>query len=102
MKENYGNIKDTTLREALGKPGFKKYWEIGKDRIIKCKDCEFRHVCTDCRAYLDDPGNIYSAPLKCGYDPSTCEWEEWSTHPLKQKAIEYYNMQQLITKDQWN
>jgi hypothetical protein len=39
---------------------------------------------------------MYSKPLKCGYNPYTCEWEEWSTHPMKQKAIEYYGMQELV------
>jgi SPASM domain peptide maturase of grasp-with-spasm system len=47
MQESFGNIKDTTLEEAINKPGFKKFWNIKKDDIIKCKDCEFRHVCTN-------------------------------------------------------
>src|SRR5690554_1929968 len=97
MKENFGNIRDTTLVEAINKPGFKKYWNIKKDEITKCKDCEFRHVCTDCRAYIDNPEDMYSAPLKCGYNPYTCEWEEWSTNPLKQKAIDYYGMKEILT-----
>ncbi|MCP3928087.1 MAG: grasp-with-spasm system SPASM domain peptide maturase [Bacteroidetes bacterium] len=96
MPESYGNIKDTTLREALEKPGFKKHWNITKDQIAVCKDCEFRYICTDCRAYLEDPEDIYSKPLKCGYNPYTCEWEEWSTHPLKQKGIKYYGMEELV------
>lgn len=99
MKESFGNIKDTTLEEAINKPGFKKYWNITKDQITKCKDCEFRHVCTDCRAYIDNPNDIYSAPLKCGYDPYTCTWEEWSTNPLKQKAIDYYGMREILTSE---
>lgn len=92
MPESYGNIRDTTLAEALNKPGFKKYWHITKDQIAVCKDCEFRHICTDCRAYLENPEDIYSKPLKCGYNPYTCEWEEWSTHPMKQKAIVHYGI----------
>lgn len=99
MTESFGNIKDTTLEEALNKPGFKKYWNINKDQIEVCKDCEFRHICTDCRAYIEDPENQYSKPLKCGYNPYTNVWEEWSTNPLKQKAIEYYGMQDLVKKD---
>lgn len=99
MAESFGNIKDTTLEEALNKPGFKKYWNINKDQIEVCKDCEFRHICTDCRAYIEDPENQYSKPLKCGYNPYTNVWEEWSTNPLKQKAIEYYGMQDLVKKD---
>lgn len=100
MKESFGNIKDTTLAEALEKPGFKKYWNIKKDDITKCKDCEFRYICTDCRAYLEDPDDIYSAPLKCGYDPYTGKWEEWSKNPLKQKAIEYYEMEDLVKNEE--
>jgi hypothetical protein len=71
---------------------------LDMDEITKCKDCEFKHICTDCRAYLENPDDQYSAPLKCGYDPYTCEWEEWSTNPLKQKAIEFYGMQELVAK----
>ena len=91
MKESYGNIKDTTLEEVLNKKGFKKLWTIHKDKIKVCQDCEFRHICTDCRAYREDPEDIYSKPLKCGYSPYTNEWEEWSTNPLKQKAIKHYD-----------
>ncbi len=100
MKESYGNIRDTTLREALEKPDFKKYWNINKDQIKVCRDCEFRYICTDCRAYIEDPENIHSKPLKCGYSPYTCEREEWSTNPLKQKAIEHYGMQELVKEEE--
>jgi len=96
MKESYGNIKDTTLAEASEKPGFKKYWDINKDKIHVCKDCEFRYICTDCRAYVEDPDDILSKPLKCGYNPYTGEWSEWSTNPLKQKAIDFYGMREMV------
>lgn len=100
MPQSFGNIKDTTLEEALNHPDFKKYWNVTKDLIEVCKDCEFRHICTDCRAYTERThfeGDIdLSKPLKCGYNPYTNEWAEWSTNPLKQKAIEYYGMQELV------
>ena len=98
MKEHYGNIKDTTLQDALAHPDFKKYWFVNKDQISVCKDCEFRYICTDCRAYIENPEDMYSKPLKCGYNPYTCEWEEWSTNPLKQKAIEHYGMREMVSK----
>lgn len=97
MQKSYGNIKDVSLQEALDKQGFKDVWNIKKDNIKICRDCEFRHICTDCRAYIEKPGDIYSKPLKCGYDPYTNKWEEWSTNPLKQDAIDYYGMHDLIT-----
>ena len=97
MRESFGNIIDTTLVEAIEKQGFKKYWNINKDKIHVCKDCEFRHVCTDCRAYVENPEDILSKPLKCGYNPYTSEWSKWSTNPLKQKAIDFYEMRDIIT-----
>ncbi|WP_395045368.1 grasp-with-spasm system SPASM domain peptide maturase [Flavobacterium sp.] len=103
MPQSFGNIKDTTLEEALNHPDFKKYWNVNKDMIAVCKDCEFRHICTDCRAYTErthfEEDIDLSKPLKCGYNPYTNEWAEWSTNPLKQKAIEFYGMQDLVKKD---
>lgn len=96
MSQSFGNIKDTTLQEALDHPDFKKYWNVTKDQIEVCKDCEFRYICTDCRAYIENPEDMYSKPLKCGYNPYTAEWAEWSTNPLKQKAIDYYGMREVL------
>ncbi|WP_417197753.1 grasp-with-spasm system SPASM domain peptide maturase [Bizionia sp.] len=96
VSQSFGNIKDTSLQKALEHKDFKKYWNITKDQIDVCKDCEFRYICTDCRAYTENPEDHYSKPLKCGYNPYTNVWEEWSTNPLKEKAIEYYGMQELV------
>jgi SPASM domain peptide maturase of grasp-with-spasm system len=100
IKESFGNISTTSINKVLENSNFKKYWNIKKDEIAVCKDCEFRHICTDCRAYLENPEDIYSKPLKCGYNPYTNEWEEWSTHPLKQKAIDWYGMREILPKSE--
>lgn len=96
MSESFGNIRDTSLEDAIEKSGFKKYWDINKDKINVCKDCEYRYICTDCRAYVEDPEDILSKPLKCGYNPYIGEWSEWSTNPLKQKAIDFYGMREIV------
>lgn len=101
MPLSYGNIKETKLKEALNKKGFKRYWNLTKDDIEICKDCEFRYICTDCRAFTEGThtnkdGLDISKPLKCGYDPYTGKWEEWSINPLKQKAIDYYGLRDII------
>jgi SPASM domain peptide maturase of grasp-with-spasm system len=93
MPTSYGNIANTTLAVAIHKAGFKDYWAIIKNQIAVCKDCEFRHICTDCRAYLTNPDDIYSKPLKCGYNPYTNEWADWSDNPLSKAAIAYYGLQ---------
>lgn len=90
MSISYGNILSTSLGDVLKKEEFKNLWKINKDQVLVCKDCEFRYICTDCRAYLEDSNNVYSKPLKCGYNPETCEWEEWSKNPLKKASIDTY------------
>lgn len=100
MPQSFGNISHTSLKEASQATDLKKYWNLTKDTIEVCKDCEFRYVCMDCRAYTErthtnSEGVDISKPLKCGYDPYTGKWEPWSTHPLKQDAIHYYGMQDL-------
>ena len=75
MSRSFGNIKDTTLEEALNKPGFKDLWGIRKDDIDVCKDCEFRYMCTDCRCFIKNPEDKYSQPAKCTYNPYQALWQ---------------------------
>ncbi|TWF39911.1 SPASM domain peptide maturase of grasp-with-spasm system [Chitinophaga polysaccharea] len=96
MRENFGHVGDTSLQEVLDNPAFHQYANIRKDEIAVCKDCEFRHVCTDCRAYIENPQDRYSKPLKCGYNPYTNTWDDWTEHPLKQTAIAAYGLEEII------
>lgn len=86
MEISYGNVKTTSLRDAINKSGFKNLWGIRKDDVDVCKDCEFRYMCTDCRCFIKNPDDIYSQPAKCLYNPYIAKWsnedgyisvEEW-------------------------
>ncbi len=90
LSKSFGNIIKNKLEDVLLKEGFKEYWGINKEKINICKDCEFRYICSDCRAFLENPNDAYSKPLKCGYDPYKGIWEEWSTNSIKKYAIKYY------------
>lgn len=92
MNESFGNIHQQNLEEAINHPDFRKYWNLTKDQIEICKDCEFRYICTDCRAYTENSlkkkeGLNISKPLKCGYNPYTGLWDDWSENPLKQEIF---------------
>ena len=75
MEQHYGHISNTKIEDVVKLPEFQKWWHIKKDDIDVCKDCEFRHMCTDCRAFIKDLENIYSQPAKCTYNPYICKWE---------------------------
>jgi SPASM domain peptide maturase of grasp-with-spasm system len=71
----YGNVSQVPLRTAVDRPEFRALWSIRKDDVDVCRDCEFRYVCTDCRALLRDPANRLSKPKHCGYDPYQGRWD---------------------------
>ncbi len=71
LPQRFGNVADTSLSDALTKAGFTDNWFIHKDQIEVCKDCEFRYICTDCRAFV---AGKYDKPAKCNYNPYTAEW----------------------------
>ncbi|MGB3468734.1 MAG: grasp-with-spasm system SPASM domain peptide maturase [Cyclobacteriaceae bacterium] len=89
LPDAYGNINEISILEAISKKDFTKLWFIHKDEINVCMDCEFRHMCTDCRAFLSDPEDLYSKPAKCGYDPYKGVWtaENDLQKTLTEKAI---------------
>lgn len=75
LKTKFGLINNTSLSQATKKDFFYEFWEISKDNIEICKDCEFRYICTDCRAYTKN-NDLYSKPLKCKYNPYNGTWNE--------------------------
>ncbi|MBC9909090.1 grasp-with-spasm system SPASM domain peptide maturase [Chitinophaga varians] len=67
MEFSYGLITERSIREVvLNIPEFRDLWRISKDKIQVCRDCEYRYICSDCRAYLEDP---LMKPAKCSYNP---------------------------------
>jgi len=96
MKDSYGNIRDSSLLQAVHAAGFQEKWGIAKDQISICRDCEFRYACSDCRAYLENPDDAFSKPLKCGYDPYSATWNKWSENPAKTITAKLYGMELLI------
>ncbi len=86
MGRSFGVVGKTTLEEVVKDAQFRRAWAQKKDDILVCKDCEFRYVCTDCRAYVEDPDDELSKPAKCGYDPYTGTWSNQSN---KRSAVRF-------------
>jgi radical SAM protein with 4Fe4S-binding SPASM domain len=54
-----------------------EYWQITKDKVEKCKDCELRYACFDCREIARrEAGDLLAAPPYCQYDPYKGVWPE--------------------------
>ena len=74
MGHSFGNAGSTKLKSVVNDPQLVQIGGITKDKVAVCRDCEFRYVCTDCRAYTQNAGDPYSKPAKCTYDPYTATW----------------------------
>lgn len=73
-----GNVLRQTLAEILNGQQLQRYWRITKDEVEKCRDCEYRYACQDCRplAQGSDPaGNWLACAAGCPYNPYTGIWE---------------------------
>lgn len=88
MARSFGVAGITTLEEVADNAEFRRAWALRKDDIKVCKDCEFRYVCTDCRAYVVDPSDELSKPAKCSYDPYTGKW----SGPNRERAVGRFDM----------
>lgn len=65
----HGNLKDHALTEVLDK----ELVNYSKDNVLECKDCEFRHLCKDCRP--DSLSMIVNdKPWYCTYDVKNGIW----------------------------
>jgi radical SAM protein with 4Fe4S-binding SPASM domain len=71
-----GNIKTKTIQELFTAEAFDTYWGLKKEKIVTCKQCEYRYACSDCRA-LEQSGTGDLHGLKyCAYEPEQGKWEE--------------------------
>lgn len=74
MDESFGNINTDDIKTVIETPAFQKKWHIKKDDINVCHDCEFRYMCIDCRAFLND-SEMFNQPAKCAYNPYIAKWK---------------------------
>ncbi|PYQ62837.1 MAG: grasp-with-spasm system SPASM domain peptide maturase [Acidobacteria bacterium] len=88
LPRSFGNARETSLHSALAHRDFAALWSINKDQIDVCRDCEFRYVCVDCRAYIQDGRDLYSKPSKCAYDPYTAEWHSSAEQPAALAGVQ--------------
>lgn len=91
MQNHYGHISAARIQDVINDE-FRDVWRMNKNEVKGCRDCEFRYICSDCRAYIEDPLDRNSKPLKCGYDIASGIWMNWSTNPLKLQALKYYDI----------
>ncbi len=62
------------LKEIIKSSQFQKFWNISKDLIDICKDCEFRHICVDNRIPHQRLQGGYYQINECNFNPYITKW----------------------------
>ena len=72
-KKSLGNVLDTNLSEIIRnqREEIGEFWNLTRDKIAPCRNCEYRYSCMDCRAI---EGDLCQTNL-CGYDPREGKWK---------------------------
>ncbi|KFF10019.1 hypothetical protein [Flavobacterium hydatis] len=71
----FGNVAIDDLNEIVLNPEITDFWEINKDKIKVCQDCEFRYICPDGSIPVKTTENKYYAySQSCNYNPYTNKW----------------------------
>lgn len=73
-KVTYGHVDSTSLHDALLRESFREQWSMTKDRVLVCSVCEFRWICSDCRAFTVKELKA-GKPSGCHYNPFISLWK---------------------------
>lgn len=71
-----GNIRERELYTVFERESDKidGFWDLTLDKIDKCRHCEFRYSCGDCRALEESLTGELEGKKICGYNPEDGVW----------------------------
>jgi SPASM domain peptide maturase of grasp-with-spasm system len=102
LSKTFGLVGSVSLKEALSLNAFRSQWEVTKDRVPVCSVCEFRWICTDCRAFTAT-GNETGKPSKCTYNPFISLWADEENYlPEEACGISFRGNEVLVNEEQLN
>lgn len=84
----HGNLNSKHLKDILDQD----ILLFNKDKVMVCKDCEFRYACFDCRPDSIE-GDIYEKPWYCSYNPQEGKWIDFDE--FADNLIRKYNISRV-------
>lgn len=102
LSSKFGHANTTPLSEVFVQKAFQDKWKLTKDKVLICSVCEFRWICTDCRAFtIDEIEN--GKPSKCTYNPFISLWADDENYlSEKECGISFHGDRIEISEDELN
>lgn len=63
----FGKINRVNLNKLIESKVYRRYWEVKKDLIEDCRNCELRHCCIDDRKLIKTKNHQWKALVPCNY-----------------------------------
>lgn len=71
--KSYGNVNHIKTNFALKELEQNNYWRISNDLIVKCKDCQFRYMCSD-NSDIIIRNKKFEKIKTCNFNPYENNW----------------------------
>jgi SPASM domain peptide maturase of grasp-with-spasm system len=71
----FGNIDNRQLIDVINRTDFQELWNVSRDKIVVCKDCEFRYMCNDSTTPTLVSEDVWKLKKECDYNPYIAKWK---------------------------
>ncbi len=69
-----GNVGNLPLYSIFQEKKIYKFWKLTMEKIDKCKECEYRFACDDCRSLEEALTGKLNGKRLCSYNPKEGVW----------------------------
>ena len=71
----FGNVMEVSINDVIDNGKFKEFWNIRKDDMEACYECEYRYMCVDNRKPLHrNESGRWILEGHCNYNAETAKW----------------------------
>lgn len=85
--QSFGNISNNDIKSIVSTIGFQKHWFVHKGLIDVCKDCEFRHICSDNRIPKQRVDSTWYHESECNYNPYIAKWSDEAGYKSVKESV---------------
>lgn len=72
-REVFGYVGKDLIADIIKQESFQQLWNVTKDQIEVCKDCQYRYMCLDNSDIIEVKGKLVRDSI-CNFDPYQNRW----------------------------
>lgn len=73
--KEFGNVEKCEIAGIIKQHDFQQLWNVSRDKIVVCRDCEFRYMCSDSTLPILISEGVWKLSTECNYNPYIGKWK---------------------------